>query len=277
MLEIDEKYLLDGDRDFLLETVQGINQSQTFDIAQSTWKEFGENLYIGSIPKEYLTFDSDNEIQRLADDYFFKKKYDCNIDDLPAIDRQYDHDMELFAKFLWLFNEHRTTGFVNPIGVHLNPRSKQFVIHPGGCRNKVLKYFHQGPIYSLFFNTKGYQDRWMETHLKPISIKDFIKKHPGTLGLVPDHGSLIPHFLVQVDIIPNGIRTWHMNIQKRLSDLRIKSNGETRWLDPWRTDNNPNVTINFTDLPPNISEFKGLIHLLSGLDYKDQYWSLTWN
>lgn len=276
MHEIDEKYQVSPDRDFLLETIQGLSESDTDFVAQESWKTFDEGLYLGHMPKELLSFDSDYEIVSLADNYFFNEKYNCNINDLPAIDQQYDHDMELFAKFMWLFNEHRTTGFVNPIGVHLNPRTQQFVIHPGGCRNKVLKYFHNGPIYCVFFNTKGYRADWMQ-NLRPISIKDFKNRHPSTLGLVPDHGSLIPHFLVQVDIIPNGIETWHKKIQARLNELRVTSNAGTRWLDPWLVNNKPNVTITYKQDTPKESEFKGLVHMISGFNFEDEHWSIVCN
>jgi len=276
MLEIDSKYTIWADQDFLLNCLEGLTQSQVDDLALANWQVAGESLYIGKIPKEYLSFDSDHEIVGLADNYFHQKKYKIDIATFPAIDAGHDQDLELFAKFLWLFSEYRTRGFVNPIGVHLNPRTHNLVIHPGGCRNKVLKMFHKGPIYSVFFNTKGYHAPWMDIALRKISIKDFKAKHPSSLGLVADHGSLIPHFLVQVDIIPKGIETWHNKIRKTLKQLRIKTNGDTRWLNDFVADSNHNVEITYKTNPPKESEFKGLVHMLSDLNYEDDYWSIRW-
>lgn len=273
MLKIPSQYTVDPEREYLTETLQGIEDHLVCRMAEQTWKEFNEGLYIGKVPKGLLTFNCDSEITGLADLYFFKEKYKQNIYDLPAIDQQYDHDMELFCKFLWLFNEHRTKGFNNPIGVHLNPRSKQFVIHPGGCRNKVLKLFHKGPIYAIFFNTKGYQADWMNM-LKPISIDDFREKHPCIIGWVPDHGTLIPHFLVQVEIIKHGIEKWHLKIQKRLENLRIATDMDMRWTNPWINNKKPNVIIKQKAEVPEVNEFKGLVHLISELDYEDEYWSI---
>lgn len=275
--KIDSKYRVDPQVEYLTETVEGIETHLIDRLAEQTWNNFDEGLYIGKVPKQLLTFNDDSEITGLADNYFHKKKYKENINDLPAIDLQYDNDMELFCKFVWLYNEHRTKGFVNPIGVHLNPRTEQFVIHPGGCRNKVLKYFHEGPIYAVLFNTKGYQASWMKA-LNRVTIDQVRDKHPCIIGWVADHGTLIPHFLIQVETIAGGIETWHKKIQKRLKRLRISTDMDMRWTNDWKHTSDTNVTIvQYKQEVPKVNEFKGLVAMLSGVDYEDIYWRIECN
>jgi len=256
-------YTIDPCTPFLLDPIK-VGGSEAIEIANKTWRD-GEKLYLGKVPKELLSFDNDGEIISQTDAYFHKKKYASNIDDLPEVDRGLDPDMELFAKFVWLFNEHRNKGFYNPIGVHYNPRAQTHVIHPGGCRNKVLKLFHEGPIYSIYFTTNNYFEPWL-TDLTPVTIEQFNNQHPGTLVLVPDHGALIPHFLVDTNIIPDGIITWHKKIQSRLESLSIKTNVRLRWLEPW-VRKNANVEIECTDQAEDIDHVKALVHILSGLEY----------
>lgn len=52
---------------------------------------------------------------------------------------------------------------------------------------------------------------------------------------------------------------------------------DMRWTNPWVHKKQPNVIIEQKAEVPKVNEFKGLVHMISELDYEDEYWSIKCN
>lgn len=241
------------------------------------WKD-NEHMWIGSIDKKYFTFDGEQESFEDVSKFFTLRHWETMIPDGYEWDAEGDMSLENLVKMVWLTYEYFVNGFRNPIGSHWNPRYQSIFIHPGGCRNKILYFFHKGPIETVFFNTGGFYVDWMK-NLRPIEYHEL--KREGWHGSVsPDLSALIPQVMKDVQSIPGEKAIWFDKIKQTLSDMRLNTNCEIEgyFLDDWRTDDdNHTVSIQFkNNVNPSMKDvIRSVLLALSGLDYKSKTLTVT--
>jgi len=276
----NEKYLLDVVRN---KNVEPENQRVDHLYISNYWKQ-GEHLWKGKLPKNVLLFDDNNEIINDIDVFFRNEKYTATIDDTYVWNDCIDHELENLIKLCWLTNEYVTNGFDNPVGAHWNPRLQANVIHPGGCRNKVIKLFHEGPVDVIYFNTGGFYVAWM----KDLEYQDLseLLDTGWVCGCVPDHGSLIPHPMLEqsvFDIGPN-IETWFYRISKKLNDSTFKIyfnrllNSDFDYFKKFVTKDiqESKISVQFKKtIPETIDVYKSIILSLAEVDYENEAFKVT--
>ena len=202
------------------------------------YKKDSEDIYVGMIPKCEISLSTSKEIYKDIETYFLKQLYRTNL-----VDDTFDPYLKKFVKLCWLTDEYLTKGFVNPLGVHYNPRLHKNIVHPGASRQQVLSLFHDTDIDCIFFNTNGRKYEWMKT-LRKADITEFCADDV-YITIVPDHGSLIPHMHLNQESIPVNVISYQKTIQERLLNFRISSNVEISILTPWANSKNPNVKLEF--------------------------------
>ena len=181
------------------------------DLALKNWKAYyDQDLRYGYIPWEEILFDRDDELINVSEEYFRKGyfRFDPTYVKLEDIDMGAENPgpWETYIKNVWLACEWFDNGnkFKYPICCHYNPRFGKSPVHPGGARNKVIRAFgHPGMmIETYFFNTRGYDSSWRR-NMKPVDLQSW-KDKDISLGLSPDHGTLIPHVMQKTHSIKVG-------------------------------------------------------------------------
>lgn len=252
---------------------------------QNYWHD-GEWLWKGKIPKSYFQFDTYMNLTLEIDRYFSQNKWKRDISNYPDTNWDsafsQDYDMENFIKYVWLLHEFTNNeGFTNAVSCHYNPRAGKIVIHPGGVRSLVIGLFGGEMVDSVFFNTGGFFQPFMDD-MEPIDIEEMFA--PGTgwhcVG-IPDHGSVIPQPGKDMHIIPGHKKDWYWRIYNRITEgrLRIKTNMERNdtnisryfyhWLDQWCVTEDPTVTIHFTNQPTMFDLQRSVYATFAEIDYKD--------
>ena len=238
----------------------------------------GEWLWYGHLEKHFFKFDPLNEILGDIKGYFGVQSYNWDLEDDYEWDRadRYDSDLENLIKLVWLTNEYVSADFKfqNPVGGHWCPHNEQIIIHPGGCRNKIINLFGE-KVEVIFFNTGGFRTIWLG-FLDPVDPFDLIED--GWRGsVVPDHGSLIPHLLKDLQSIKDGKAEWHLKLKDKLSNnkLKVYSNIELPYLENWSTTKDEaNVTVTFTKKVTELSDenyIQAILCTLAEVDYTNEY------
>jgi len=232
-------------------------------------KQPAEFLYRGLIPKEELSFSTDETC------YVDMCKYFSIMTTVTTdlADRTFNKDFETFVKICWLTDVYLSEGFENPLGVHYNPRIGVNVIHPGGARQKVYSLFHTGSIDCLYFNTGGVQFEWMES-LNKVSFEDF-KHH--FVALTADHGSIIPHVHFDQHMLHPNIMRYHRRILHRFNNnFSFESNYDIEPLRKWKTSLNPVVRVVFSDRP-NFKDVVQVVLLMTlGYSYRSDRFKIEY-
>jgi hypothetical protein len=222
-----------------LTDVLPLNRWELVDLYTRAWAQRNENAWYGYIPKTALYFDDPLSVtKQTLDNYFSGHRYQKHPDEILEYDRGEDSSTEYFAKLVWLTHDYfRYNGFQTPICAHYNPRLDCNVIHPGGSRNQILNLFGDDKLEAMYFNTGGVEPPWL-ADMKKIDIADFMLNRGWAAGAVPDHGSLIPHFVKKTHWIPLGIRRFQRYLYKLMHassvPLQIKSNTDLEYLGPWQ-------------------------------------------
>lgn len=239
----------------------GGNQSKRIETLKEQ-KLPNENVYLTNIPHEdidpYIIKATENHITN-----FFRNN-------------AYENDFEYgkhfgFSKSCWLTSEFiKDEKFRSYVGAHFNPRTKTVIIHPGAQRYRILRLFGKNePI--LFWNTNEVEYSWMKrTQIIPLDADHEIFKNY-EFGLVSDHGSLIPHFVLKKDGPMDDSSIKYFNyLQEICKNIKIKTNIEYNILKNFiSNDERHNSEIIFKN-DDKTSYYKGLLVLFSGSSYEDE-------
>ena len=108
----------------------------------------------------------------------------------------------------------------------------------------------------------------------------------GCIG-VPDHGSVIPHCGIDMNIIPGGKKEWYWKIYNRTTgDLSIsvtrdyqnsKSKLFMSWLEPWLVSDNAQVNVVFKHYPTILDILRAVLVVFAEVDYTDEKIMVTHN
>jgi len=202
-----------------------------------------ENLGVGLIRKNDLHFESNHSIH-YVEKYFekgifldYKSTNDLNTAEAT---HQYKNFIEPYAKAVWLTNEFLAQGFRNPIGIHFEPNrndiyssgsSKRIVegkwrIHPGGTRQQIIQHFYKDEyIRVIAFNTWGKEFQFEEIFETKRELGDYLACEFLPI-FVPDHGTLIPHILTEVNSIDTNVLNTHSAIKEEIRQSIIFINDE---------------------------------------------------
>lgn len=213
----------------------------------------GESMWQGKLSKHLFRFSCDREIITDVKNFFrlrahkmdIPADYEWNNSSIPDANRY-----ENFVKMVWLTYEYHQNGFRHSLGSHWNPRVNAISIHPGGCRNKIVKLFlpDDGLVDVHFFNTGGFFSEWMKD-LKKIEDHAYFTKIGWVSGVSPDHGTLIPHPMCPHGagaLISSEKARWYENICEQLnsadftiwlSDNHMLAKTSIPWLSDWVTMN----------------------------------------
>lgn len=230
--------------------------------------DFGESLWVGKIPlSETATIES-YCIKDDLDVYFDNCCYAIDPDTIPANKEYYNRNLEKFTKLCWLTETWLTTGFSNPVGGHWNPRIGNNVIHPGDTRKRAIDLFPNGTEYIdiIYFNTGGVKPDWLEKYCEPIEFEQLMEQGWKVPGLVPDHGTLIPHLHKDNEIVSHWIKKFHTDVYNRISGLAVKVNFDVEYLTPWQTTSNETVEVIFDEYPQVEHKARAIIAIWLGRD-----------
>lgn len=278
---MNKKLLILPDTRFLCETIN-LDSSTRDSITLSKYWRPKERLWRGSIPYSQLLFDPDEEIINDISIFFEKKLWNFRLDQVPIYNVQTGQysEIENFIKMCWLTEEFfKGNGkFRNPLGSHYNPRIDEHVIHPGGCRNKIVKLFADKDkgIECWYFNTREIEPDWLK-NLEPVNIEDILNQG-FVAGLVPDHGSLIPHVAIEVELIAGHLveyykeKIYKLNIEPR----QFSSNRIIESLNYWK-DSKKGIKINFEfkSGASILDEMIALILFVVGKPFENKYLKVT--
>lgn len=166
--------------------------------------------------------------------------------------QSYITDFEYYLKLVWLGYEFCMTakggpGFTNPIGIHWNPRTQQFVVHPGIVRYATARLFGKD-VYAYYFATKGYAPELITRNMREVNVEELMGS---SFFLVPDHGTLIPHITFNDSIIKDQVRMYNKWIREPLlyQGVGISSNVDLNHHLPIRflRDKPSDIDIQFTN------------------------------
>lgn len=250
---MNPKYVIDPASEFIYEPIQ-LEPDEAVALFKKT-NPAEQKFFLGSIPVDGLP-----EVwsyQTAIMSYF-----SMGINwDTKSIEHAYKHrnvgsqsyivDFEYYLKLVWLGYEFCMVakggpGFTNPIGIHWNPRTQQFVVHPGIVRYAVAKMFGT-QVYAYYFATRGYAPEMVTRNMREVSVDELM----GTrFFLVPDHGTLIPHITFNDSIIKDQVRMYNKMIREPLlyQDVGISSNIDLIHYLPIRflRDSKSDIDIQFT-------------------------------
>ena len=241
------------------------------------WR-WGEALWIGDIPYSVLSFDPSEEIDSDIHLYFAGEYYNFELDQQPikTIQTGEFSEAENFTKMCWLTEEYLNNNktFRNPLGSHYNPRIDKHVIHPGGCRNKIVKMFADptSAVYSWYFNTRGIKPKWLKL-LKKVDIEDLLFTQEFRMAMVPDHGSMIPHVSKEVEEIAGHLVDTYPKLKLLATEPRqFTSNVDMPYLERWK-DNTQGVHIhiNFKEGYRDLDVYAAYILFALKRPYKGRY------
>lgn len=239
-----------------------------------------ENFYIGNV----LPFELTNIYH--INDSFYQKVLFSFFNEKNKVKNTFDGDL-LLAKWtnlvdIW-FKEKKFNGLISS---HWNPRTNKIIVHPGAQRIKIVNMF---PLYEqkyIFFNTLGfYQTSWMDS-LEIIDDVDSIapKYKMGLSEIVPDHGSIIPHFTLisDYDVDKESIK-YRDFIIDRLKNIKIFLENDNfknnlSFIEENIVDNRDDATvlINIKDNPSGIfyNITRIVLCVITGKDFSDDIISI---
>lgn len=236
-----------------------LDPNESIDFALKNWKiYYDQELRHGYIPWEAIQFDYDDEIITVSNNYFEKEYYKVDpthihYDDID-MGAENPGEWETYIKNVWLATEYLDNDrkFQYPICCHWNPRILSSPVHPGGARNKVIRAFgHPGMMVETFyFNTLGYDSSWWRK-MKPVDLESW-KEKDISIGLSPDHGTLIPHVMQKTHSIKVGKkehqRRFYLECKKGIYILSNNYELLPPWVKKFNNKNSPTtMKIHFKD------------------------------
>lgn len=180
------------------------------------YKKDNEYLGISKFHKDDLDFGTFSYLPRQIDNFFTEGIHIKDIDTLFYEDKQRFRDyIEGYTKLCWLayeYIEDKYT-FKNLIGVHYNPRTKNWDIHPGGSRQIVLNYFGPDVIEAIAFNTGGIPRDFDHVFKNKEDLQKYFQKD-FMFVCSADHGSIIPHIHYDQGILSIKTLEWAKKVQE---------------------------------------------------------------
>jgi len=200
-----------------------------------TYKQGNEHLGLAKLNKEDLCFDTVYEIENDIKKFFevgliYPPDWDRIRNNYSSTDDYFTHSykipIENYCKLVWLTDAYINNGSLDhPVGTHYDPEIKQWRIHPGGSRQKILYLFATGMINTIAFNTTGKEITFDKIFNNWFEVQDHFTSTETQIVIVADHGTLIPHihFTTAHSIIEN-IKNYYEKIVQYYSTTRIKTN-----------------------------------------------------
>jgi len=259
-----------------------VNPNDTTFIDWISYWQVGEWLWAGKLPQSLFQFDTVDESLKDIKAYFEAESYQNNVPESYEWDKVEDDEvlvLENLLKMVWLTNEFINGGykFENPVGGHWCPYKQKILIHPGGCRNKIIKLFGDD-VDIVFFNTGAFRATWMED-LQPVDPVELYQQ--GWRGsVVPEHGTLIPHLLKDLNSIVDGKSMWHNKLKDKLTNnkLKVYSNIQLPYLQSWSVDRSQaNVLVEFKTHATELKKShycQAILCTLAEVDYDNDYLSV---
>lgn len=167
-----------------------VPKNTKIDIVTNLWRK-SENIHMGLVPKKALLLPEEKDLVKIFENFYKKKLYKYKFKGQQSTD-VYSVELKNFAKLCWLLNEYYTVGFTSLYSAHYNPRTQKNVIHPGGGRKFIDRFYNKkNHIEMFYFNTMGVQyDFLQDMRVVPYPV---LEKMGYDAQLVADHGSIIPH------------------------------------------------------------------------------------
>lgn len=256
---------------FNLEVAQDVSYPEFFEQTPV------RNEYLGlfKVKKSDIHFIKYNEILLFINKFFSNGLHIKNNMSKDKIDDhnylvKWQENFEIYSKYVWLTKEYFAAGkkFKNYMGIHWNPILKKYIIHPGGSRQVIHKYFGPEEYTFLGFNTGGIEVEWIE---KFTCEQELFNRFPNAcIDFCEDHGTLIPHpHFNNIDVfdsvtanIPRIIDFYHKH--KIIANFNVTEFGLNQ-VDNYS--NTVRVTIDKNDLDHKIKAFM----LLPNFDYFEGY------
>lgn len=270
------------DRAFYLEELR-VHPLERLKLVKSHWPIANENLWIGDIDVELLCLQGADCFHPHLVNFIEQDGYKSDIETI-VVNQGIDETLhiELVGKICYLLNSYlKSNSFRDPLCSHYNPRWDKNVVHPGGTRQVILDLFHRGPVKTYYFNTGGIEFEFLKK-MKKLDIDEFFIDHKKYYtGIVPDHGTLIPHILS-----PTGVNTLsqtiidshnYYKIKLSNSNYKIFSNFDLKYLSKWRTSkrDRASTVVLFNQEPSLKDHVKASLLILSGNNYVDERLSVV--
>lgn len=179
------------------------------------YKRDDEFLGIAKFHKDELDFGTFSYLPQLINNFFTEGIHIKDIDTLFYKDKHRFRDyIEGYTKLCWLAYEfiENNYKFKNIIGVHYNPQTKIWNIHPGGSRQIILNYFGSDVIDAVAFNTGGMHKEFNRVFKNKNDLQKYFQKD-FMFVCTADHGSIIPHVHLDQDILSIKTLEWSKKVQ----------------------------------------------------------------
>lgn len=243
------------------------------------WPIYNEHLWFGEISVDHLSFEGVDRFYKILVNFFKNKEYEFDIETLD-VDRSAS-DVEQVCKAVYLTDAYlKSNSFDDPICSHYNPRWGKHIVHPGGTRQVILDLFHLGKVKTFYFNTGGFDFDFLK-HMQKVDVEQVFCDPEQGIGLVPDHGTLIPHILrvAGVRALPENMIKFHNQYKTKLTNPKFKVYSDVLFEDiamPYITfkPNRASVILNIKQQPTDLFEWKkiklkAILLILRGVDYED--------
>jgi hypothetical protein len=267
------------DPSYYVHPLPDLTQQQAIKLVKSHWPIWNEHLWIGDIDVRLLAFEGVDRFYNMLNNFFNNKDYEFDIETIDV--NSSASDVEQVCKAVYLVDAYlQSNSFNDPMCAHYNPRNGKNIVHPGGTRQVILDLFHSGKVKSYYFNTGGFKFNFLK-HMQKVDVEQVFLDPEQGIGLVPDHGTLIPHLLRHpgVAALPASMIGVHNQYKATLADPKFKVYSNILFEDivvPWTTfkPNEASVTLKINRRPDDLFEWKkiklkAILLILRGVDYKD--------
>ena len=267
------------DPSYYVRPIPELSLHEAVKLVKRHWPIWNEHLWIGDIDVRLLAFEGVDRFYNMLNNFFNNKDYEFDIETIDV--NSSASDVEQVCKAVYLVDAYlQSNSFDDPMCAHYNPRTGKNTVHPGGTRQVILDLFNSGKVKSYYFNTGGFEFKFLK-HMQKVDIDQLFFDQTQHVGLVPDHGTLIPHVLnaTGVQALPASMINVHNQYKAALADPKFKVYSNILFEDivvPWTTfkPNEASVTLKINRRPDDLFEWKkiklkAILLILRGVDYKD--------
>lgn len=267
------------DLSYYVHPIPELSLHEAVKLVKSHWPIWNEHLWLGEMDTRLLTFEGVERFYSVLSNFFNNRDYEFDIETMD-VDRSAS-DVEQACKAVYLTDAYlKSNSFDDPICAHYNPRRGKHIIHPGGTRQVILDLFHSGKVKTFYFNTGGFDFDFLK-HMQKVDVEQLFFDQTQHVGLVPDHGTLIPHILrvAGVRALPENMIKFHNQYKAKLTNPKFKVYSNILFEDiamPWATfkPKRASVFLNIKRRPKDDFEWtkiklKAILLILRGVDYED--------